>query len=161
MKKTTNHQRFRGMFSSRVYLSILHLLAGFGLCGLLFLTSCSPIQRHQKLVEKYPFVHTSDTIVLRDTIRTIVPKVRVDSVFSFTQFRDTIRIERERLKITMYPVHDSIYIQGECDTIQIEKIVERRIPIKYYETESSFMKWIVLAMIALFTLYAILRKREN
>lgn len=124
-------------------------------------TSCDPIKRHQRLVEKFPQVHTTDTIILRDTIREIVPKVRVDSVFHFTQFRDTIRIEKERLRITMYPVHDSIYIEGECDTIKIEKVVERRIPVKYYEVESSWMKWVILAAIAIFTIYAIYRKRED
>lgn len=125
------------------------------------LSSCDPIKRHQKLVERFPHVHQTDTIIFRDTIREIVPKVRVDSVFHFTQFRDTIRIEKDRLRIKMYPVFDSIYVEGECDTIKIEKVVERRVPVKYYETESSWMKWVILTMIGVFTLYAILRKREN
>lgn len=127
----------------------------------LLFSSCDPIKRHQKLVKKFPHVHQTDTVIFRDTIREIVPKVRVDSVFHFTQFRDTIRIEKDRLRIKMYPVFDSIYVEGECDTIIIEKIVERKVPIKYYEVESSWMKWVIIAGIVIFTLYACLRKREN
>lgn len=122
---------------------------------------CSPIRRHQKLVEKYPFVHTQDTVTVRDTIRLTVPEVRLDTVVHFDQLWDTVYLEKERLKIRMYRVLDSIYVQGECDTIKIEKVIERKIPIRYYKTESSWLKYAILASILLFTLYAIFRKRNE
>ena len=51
--------------------------------------------------------------------------------------------EKERLKIKMYAVHDSVFIEGTCDTIFVEKIIERKIPIRYYEAkkENDFKKW--------------------
>ena len=124
--------------------------------------SCSPIKRHQRLVEKYPFVHEQDSVIIRDTITEIIPSIRVDSVFSFRDLRDTITIEKERLKIRLipHPIYDSIFIEGECDSIFIEKIIERKIPIRYYKTESSYIKWFVILSIIIFTLYSILRKRD-
>ena len=90
--------------------------------------SCSPIKRHSRLVEKFPHVHTQDTIIQRDTIRLEIPKVEVDTIFKLDSFQvalhDTIFIEKERLKIKMYTIHDSVFVEGSCDTIFVEKIID-------------------------------------
>ena len=28
---------------------------------------------------------------------------------------------------------DQVFIEGKCDTVYVDKIIERRIPVKYYE----------------------------
>jgi len=119
----------------------------FFVYSIIFIVGCSPVKRHARLVKKYPHVHTQDTIKMIDTIRIEVPKISVDTLFKIDSFlvklRDTILIEKEKLKIKMYAVHDSIFIEGTCDTIFIEKIIERKIPIRYYEAkkENDFKKW--------------------
>ena len=119
----------------------------FFVYSLTFLVSCDPIKRHARLVKKFPHVHTQDTVKMVDTILIEVPKISVDSFFQIDSFlvelRDTIKVEKERLKIKMYAVHDSVFIEGTCDTILVEKIIERKIPIRYYEAkkENDFKKW--------------------
>ena len=118
-------------------------LAFFSL--IIITTACGTIKRHQRLVEKYPFVHTQDSVIIHDTIREIIPRIQVDTVFNLMELHDTITIEKERLKIKMYTIHDSIYVEGECDSIYVEKIIERKIPIRYYKAKNTnWWKWALL-----------------
>lgn len=162
MKKSTIYAGLKACFYSKNYQRILHLLAGIGVV-LFFLQSCSPIKRHAKLVEKYPFVHTQDSVIIRDTIRVTVPKISIDTVVKISSLRDTLIIQKDRLKIKMWTIHDSIFVSGQCDTVFIEKIVTRKIPIRYYQSkvERSWLKYLIVLGIVLFTLYAIFRKRHE
>lgn len=131
---------------------LLIIIIGFG---------CAPITRHQRLVEKFPFVHTQDTIIFHDTIREFIPKVKVDSIFHFSNLYDTIYIQKERLKIRIHSIHDSIFVEGECDSIFIEKIIERKIPIRYYEEkDSNWWKWL-LVILGILTILAFILKRKR
>lgn len=128
------------------------------------LISCAPIKRHQRLVEKYPFVHTVDTIKIIDTIRVEIPKIKVDTIFKINDLHDTITIIKDRLKIKMYAVHDSIYINGECDTITVEKIMERKIPVIHYAEKPKFdfwLKWIIAVTGAILIFYMIIKNIKN
>lgn len=132
------------------------------------LTSCDPIRRatnrHERLVHKFPHVHTNDTVLVRDTVTIRIPKTEVDTVFLMKLLRDTITITKDRLKIQMYTVHDSIYLNAECDTITITKIIERKIPVKYYQTKSkwsNWLKWILIGMFILAILYIISKFKKN
>ena len=101
---------------------------------------------------------------MRDTIRVQIPKTEVDTVFLTSLLRDTITITKDRLKIRMYTVHDSIFVNAECDTITIEKIIERKIPVKYYETKTKFdnwLKWILIGLFILAVLYLISKFKKN
>ena len=128
---------------------------------LLLMASCSPVKRHQRLVEKYPHVHQQDTLIMRDTIRIEIPKEKIDTVFLTKNLVDTITVIKDRLKIKMYAVHDSIYVSGECDTITVEKIIERKIPIRYYEKNPSWLKhaknWLWIFLVFLLTVLLIYR----
>ena len=119
---------------------------------ILILCGCSPIKRHSRLVERYPHVHQIDTVIVHDTISIVVPKVKHDTVVLFEQLRDTLVIEKERLKIRIHSVHDSIFVHGECDTIKVERIVERKIPVKYYEKSCDWVriiKWMIAFVVIL------------
>lgn len=135
----------------------------FGVLLIIFITaSCSPIKRHQRLVDKYPFVHTQDTVIIHDTMTLLVPKIEHDTIFNLTELHDTVYIEKERLKIKMYRVQDSIFVQGECDSIYVEKIVERKIPIRYYENPgTNWWKWIFLIGGGLLLLLFILKRKTD
>ena len=103
-----------------------------------FLFGCSPILRHNRLVKKFPYVHTADTLVIRDTVR--FTEVRKDSVFYYNQ-KDTVIIEKENLQIKYFYNNDSVYIDGRCkETI---KVIERKIPIYKNATDygALFKRW--------------------
>jgi hypothetical protein len=120
----------------------------------LTLLSCDPVKRHSRLVKKFPHVHQQDTVIIRDTVRIEIPKVSVDTVFHESLLRDTVVIQKERLKVTMYTIHDSIYVDAKCDTVTVEKIVEREVPIRYYE-KTSF-DWESILPILIFILIGII-----
>jgi hypothetical protein len=129
---------------------------------LVLLASCSPIKRHARLVNKYPFVHKTDTVVLTDTLSIIVPKVQKDTVMLLDSFivalKDTIVIEKDKLKVRITQVHDSIYIDAKCDTVYLDKIVEIEVPVKYYEhcDELTFKDYLKYGGISLLILVLIL-----
>jgi hypothetical protein len=133
---------------------------------LLALVACSPKARFTRLVEKYPHLLTTDSVEVVDTLRLTVEKVEHDTVFSqhfWTEIRkDTLIIEKERLKIEIFhdTIHDSIYVSGKCDTITVEKIIERKIPVKYYEKTPKWKQLInkaVYLFLILLILYGIYR----
>tara|TARA_R110002167_G_scaffold365652_1_gene590927 strand:- start:2026 stop:2256 length:231 start_codon:yes stop_codon:yes gene_type:complete len=61
---------------------------------------------------------------------------------------DTITLTKDNLTVRVLKIRDSIYINAQCDTIFIDKIIERNIPIKYYK-EDSFNWWILYLIGAL------------
>jgi len=146
----------------------------FSLLLLLTLISCSPKTRFTRLVEKYPHLLTIDSVQVIDTVRFTVEKVEHDTVFSqhfWTEItRDTLIIEKDRLKIEIFhdTIHDSIYINGKCDTVTVEKIIERKIPVKYYEktpkwkqliNKGIYLSLILLILYGLYRLYRFLKPK--
>ena len=141
------------------------------LLALLLLFACSPKTRFTRLIEKHPELLTIDSVSVIDTVRVIVPKVEHDTVFSnhfFTEIRkDTLVIQKDRLTIEIYhdTIHDSIYVSGKCDTLTIEKIIERKIPVKYYEKTPKWKQllnnliYLVLVIALLYGLYKLLKSR--
>ena len=97
--------------------------------------ACSPKQRFTRLVTKYPYLLTTDTVTVRDTISIYIPKVEVDTVVTLKELTDTITITKDRVTVkTWYvPKEKKVYVQGKCDPIYITKVVERKVAVKYYE----------------------------
>lgn len=140
------------------------------LIPLLIIISCTPQRRFTKLIEKHPYLLTTDTLVIHDTVKVTVPKIIHDTIINEHFFheitRDTLVLQKERLTVKIF--HDTIkknvFIQGECDTITVEKIVERKIPIKYYEKTPLWKKivnWLIIAAIlyGVYRLFLFLKKR--
>ena len=110
--------------------------------------SCSPIQRHARIVKKFPYVHRVDSVKLIDTIRINTNKVISDTVVHEKHLIDTIILNKDNLTVRVLRFRDSIYINGECDTIFVEKIIERNIPVKYYkERPKNTFYWQIFAVI--------------
>ncbi len=137
---------------------------------LLIIISCTPQRRFTKLINKHPYLLTTDTLIIHDTVKVTVPKIIHDTIINEHFFheitRDTLVLQKERLTVKIF--HDTIkknvFIQGECDTITVEKIVERKIPIRYYEKTPLWKKifnWLIIAAIAygLYRLFLFLKKR--
>jgi hypothetical protein len=139
----------------------------------LIIISCSPQRRFDRLIKKNPWLLTKDTLfikdTIRDTIRINIPEVRVDTVVEYIDLFDTIYIEKEQLKVKVWmDRYNKVYIQGKCDTVYIikpyEKIVERKIPIRYYEktpwykTLLNNVIGIFLSLLLVYFTYLIMRK---
>jgi len=123
---------------------------------ILLLASCSPTKRFTRLIEKYPYLITTDTVLIKDTITLYVPEVTTDTVVTIQQLIDTITISKDRVTVkTWYvPKEKLVYIQGKCDPIYVTKIVERKVPVKYYE-KYPWWKKLLNNLLAIFIIFAI------
>ena len=124
---------------------------------LMLLISCSPTKRFTRLIEKYPYLLTSDTIIMRDTVSIYIPKVETDTVVTIKELMDTVTITKDRLTVkTWYvPKEKKVYVQGKCDPVYITKIVERKVPIRTFE-KYPWWKKLVNNMLAVFIIFALL-----
>lgn len=116
----------------------------------LTLFACSPIKRHQRLVERHPYVHTSEITTVHDTFEVIVPQVKVDTV-THVNF-DTVIIERDRLRVQLIRVRDSIYVEGECesDTITVTRTIEVPTYVSTEPKDNWFSRFISFGWIIFF-----------
>ena len=139
---------------------------------LLIIYSCAPQKRFDRLIKRHPWLLTKDTLyvkdTIRDTIRITIPEVRVDTVVNYESLYDTIFLEKDHLKVKVWMDREKkVYIQGKCDTVYIvkpyEKIVERKIPIMYYEktpwykTLLNNLIGILLSLLLVYITYRIIR----
>ena len=123
----------------------------------LTMIACSPTKRFTRLIEKYPYLITTDTVLIKDTITLYVPEVTTDTVVTIQQLIDTITISKDRVTVkTWYvPKEKLVYIQGKCDPIYVTKIVERKVPVKYYE-KYPWWKKLLNNLLAIFIIFALL-----
>jgi hypothetical protein len=124
---------------------------------ILLLASCSPTKRFTRLIEKYPYLITTDTVLIKDTITLYVPEVTTDTVVTIQQLTDTITLTKERVTVRAWyvPKEKLVYIQGKCDPIYVTKIVERKVPVKYYE-KYPWWKKLLNNLLAIFIIFALL-----
>jgi hypothetical protein len=123
----------------------------------LLIVSCSPKARFTRLIEKHPELLTVDTLVVRDTITLYVPEVHTDTVVTLKELTDTITLTKDRVTVKAWyvPKEKKVYIQGKCDPIYVTKIVERKVPVKYYEKYPLWKK-LVNNLLAILIIFAIL-----
>lgn len=140
---------------------------------LITIYSCSVQKRFDRLVKRNPWLLTKDTLyvkdTIRDTIRITIPEVRVDTVVDYKTLFDTVYLKNDQLDVKVWADKDNkVYIQGKCDTVYIEKpyekIVERKIPIRYYEKTpwyktllNNVIGFLLILLLVYFT-YQILKK---
>lgn len=103
--------------------------------------SCTPQRRFTRLIEKHPYLITTDSVQLIDTVHVIVPEVKVDTVVHTRNLRDTITIQKDQLKVVMWLKGDSVYVEGECDTVIVDRIINRTVPVKYYAKQDKGFIW--------------------
>jgi len=88
--------------------------------------SCTPQKRLSRLIALHPELTITDTIKINDTV--ITTKTRIDTSFHHSIIKDTITIEKEKLKLQIVEILDTIYIEVEHDADTI--IIEREIPVE-------------------------------
>ena len=123
----------------------------------MLLVSCNPSKRFTRLITKYPYLLTVDSVTIHDTISIYIPKVETDTVVTIKELIDTVTITKDRLTVkTWYvPKEKKVYVQGKCDPIYITKIVERKVPVRTYE-KYPWWKKLLNNMLAVFIIFAIL-----
>ena len=120
---------------------------------LLLLTSCSAQWHLKKAVRKDPMILQKDTLVVTDTV--VSPPVAITDTVTLRQ-HDTIQLVKDRLKVQLVKVNDTITIDAICDSDTIISIVE--VPyekITYIEKESPMQvvqRWL-LYMVFIFVGY--------
>lgn len=100
----------------------------------LLLSSCSANWHLKKAVQKDPMILKKDTLVVTDTI---VPPPVVLRDTAILKQHDTITLIKDRLKVEIVKVNDTITIDAICDSDTIIRVLE--IPyekIVYVEKES-------------------------
>ncbi len=122
----------------------------------LTMIACSPKARFNRLIEKHPELLVADTILIRDTITLYIPEVHTDTLVTLKELIDTVTLTKERVTVKAWyiPKEKKVYIQGKCDPVYVTKIIDRKIPIKYYE---KYPWWKKLAnnMLAILIIFAI------
>ena len=88
---------------------------------ILLLSSCSAQWHLKKAVAKDPMILQKDTMVVVDTL--VVPSVGITDTVILEQ-HDTIRLVKDRLKVEIVKVNDTITIDAICDSDTIVSIVE-------------------------------------
>lgn len=118
----------------------------------LSLTSCSAQWHLRKAVQKDPMILRKDTLVVQDTL--VVPPVVLKDTVTLKQ-HDTITITKDRLRVKIVKVNDTLIIDAKCDSDTIVRTIE--VPydkIVYVEKESVWDKikslaiYIALAFLA-------------
>jgi len=104
---------------------------------ILLMASCTPQKRLAKLVKKHPELVRVDTITVVDTFTVVTPRTHIDTFYSIKQLIDTVRLEKENLRVITYLKNDTIYLDAECDTIVIEKIRTVKVPTKTIEVKKE------------------------
>ena len=128
----------------------------------ILLISCSPQRRFTHLITKYPYLLTQDTMIVHDTITLYIPEVHTDTVVTLKELTDTITLTKDRVTVKAWyiPKEKKVYIQGKCDPVYITKIVEKKIPVKYYEKYPWWKKLLnnVLAFLIIFAILYLIYK---
>jgi type III secretory pathway component EscS len=117
------------------------------------LMSCSAQWHLKKAVRKDPMILQKDTLVVVDTV--VSPPVAITDTVTLRQ-HDTIQLVKDRLKVQLVKVNDTITIDAICDSDTIISVVE--VPydkIIYIEKESPMQvvqRWL-LYMVFIFLGY--------
>ena len=123
------------------------------------LTSCSAQWHLKKAVHKDPTILEKDTLVVTDTV--VSPPVAITDTVTLKQ-HDTITIVKDRLKVQLIKVNDTITINAECasDTI-VQTINVPYDRVVYIEKESIWdkIKNLAIYMGLAFLLFKLIMKQ--
>lgn len=128
---------------------IIKVLAIISLICLIALTSCSASFHLKRAIQKDPTIIQPEIVQVVDTV-IITPSERTETTFVALPI-DTITIEKERLRIKIRRIHDTLRVEGECrsDTITITETIELP-PVIKYEDRPWWSKWLMWGLAGLF-----------
>ena len=118
------------------------------------LMSCSAQWHLKKAVQKDPLILEKDTLVVTTTV--VTPPVAITDTVTLKQ-HDTITIVKDRLKVQLVKVNDTITINAECASDTIVTTIE--VPyekIVYVEQKTLWQK--MQSLVLLFAVVAVALK---
>jgi len=126
---------------------------------ILLLSSCSAQWHLKKAVQKDPMILKKDTLVVQDTL--VVPPVVLKDTVTLKQ-HDTITITKDRLRVKIVKVNDTLIINAKCDSDTIVRTIE--VPydkVVYIEKESVWdkIKSLAIYMGLAFLLFKVIMKQ--
>lgn len=104
----------------------------------ILLTSCSAQWHLKTAVRKNPLILEKDTLIVMDTV--VSPPVAITDTVIMKQ-HDTITLVKDRLRVRIVKVNDTITIDAVCDSDTIIRTIE--VPYEkliYIEKENLFDK---------------------
>ena len=130
-------------------LKVLILITSVAIC-ILSLTSCSANWHLKRAIAKDPSIVQPPEVEIVDTT-IIIEEIRAETTFVSLPM-DTITIEKERLRIQIKRIHDTLKVEGVCmtDTIRIVEEVELPPVIKYEPrpTWQTILAWLLAGLFA-------------
>jgi hypothetical protein len=124
----------------------------------LSLTSCSAQWHLRKAVRKDPMILKKDTLVVQDTF--VVPPVVLKDTVTLKQ-HDTITITKDRMRVKIVKVNDTLIIDAKCDSDTIVRTIEVPYEKIVYVEKATFwdkFKDLILAAGVLFGCFVIVGK---
>jgi len=118
------------------------------------LTSCSAQWHLKTAVRKDPTILVKDTLVVTDTV--VSPPVAITDTVTLKQ-HDTITLVKERLKVEIIKVNDTITISAECASDTIVTTIEVPYEKIIYVKEKTLWEKIQ-GLVLLFALVALVLK---
>ena len=113
---------------------------------LLLLTSCSAQWHLKKAVQKDPAILEKDTLVVTNTV--VSPPVAITDTVTLKQ-HDTITIVKDRLKVQLVKVNDTITINAECASDTIVTTIEVPYEKIVYVEKENFKDKVLSSILAL------------
>lgn len=122
---------------------------------ILFLASCTPQKRLDRLIRRHPELVRVDSVKIVDTV--ITRDVSIDTM-RVMNTHDTFIVNRDRLTVQVIRHQDSIYVFGKCaaDTI----VIERSVPVKVVQANSDegALKLVVPVLLVILMLMIFFRR---
>jgi len=118
------------------------------------LMSCSAQWHLKKAVQKDPLILVKDTLVVTNTV--VSPPVAITDTVTLKQ-HDTITLVKERLKVEIIKVNDTITISAECASDTIVTTIEVPYEKIIYVKEKTLWERIQ-GLVLLFALAAVVVK---
>lgn len=134
------------------------LIAAF---GALIISSCAQ-QRFDRLVRNHPHLVETKTEVRTDTLTIELERVEKDTVTLIESLIDTVTIVEDRLKVQVYTVHDSVYIEGSCDSIIHTEYIDREVEVvEYREKDNGLNKSFLIMALGILAGLGVFAIRNN
>lgn len=129
------------------------------------ITSCSPLKRLERLEKRHPYLFEkiTDTITITDTIRVTIPGTQIDTFVHYSRLIDTVIIEKNGIKTTVWQKGDTVFVNTKQDTIYISVPYTKKVPVKRYETyrrPRDSLRWLWV-LIPISALVIIIRYKTN
>jgi|SanBayMetagenome_1026888.scaffolds.fasta_scaffold02942_6 hypothetical protein len=119
--------------------------------SILSLTGCSAEWHLRKAIQKDPKLRQPTTLTVHDTV--IVPPTLVrDTVV--TKDRDTVLIEKDRIRIKIVRVNDTLMVEGECVTDTIYRTI--KVPVEQLVEKPGNRFWYIWGKYSFFALILVL-----